>query len=149
MTTTNPGTGGCLCGAVRYALAALPTGLTACHCQMCRRHSGGVHLGFEIAAEGIAFDGAENIGTFQSSDWAERGFCRCCGSSLFWRMTAEGPMQGTISLGAGTLDSHDGLTFEAEIYIDAKPDAYAFAGERPRLTEAEVLASVGIAPPPA
>jgi hypothetical protein len=142
MAETNPGTGGCLCGAVRYRLAEPPDAFGACHCGMCRRFSGGIELGLEVRPGGIDWEGEDSIATYRSSDWAERGFCRICGSSLFWRLTVEGPMQGLMSLGAGTLDSHAGLTFASEIYIDAKPDSYAFAGERKRMTEADVMAMV-------
>jgi len=136
-------TGGCLCGAVRYTLAAAPESYGACHCNMCRRWTGGIELGLQVMPGGIDWTGDEAIGTYQSSTWAERGFCGICGSSLFWRLTAPGPMQGMLSLSAGSLDSLDGLALETEVYIDHKPAGHAFAGERTRLTEAEILAMVG------
>ena len=131
-------TGGCLCGAVRYRLTGAAPHFDACHCSMCRRFSGGVFLAVEVPAGGLSWEsGEDEIATYASSDWAERGFCRRCGSNLFWRMR-EG---GMMALAAGTLDSLDGLEFTAEIFIDHKPDAYAFAGERKRMTEAEVIAA--------
>ena len=135
-------TGGCLCGKVRYTLAEPPKGFGACHCGMCRKFSGGIELGIEVMPGGISWDGEENIGTFSSSEWAERGFCKTCGSSLFWRLTMEGPMKGLYSLSAGTLDSLEGLELTGEVYIDHKPAGYAFAGERKRMTEADVMAMV-------
>lgn len=139
--------GHCLCGAVRYTLAAPAKSFAACHCSMCRRWTGGVEMGLHNPPGGIVWEGEENIATYRSSEWAERGFCRICGSGLFWRLTAPGPMQGMLSLSVGSLDSVEGLSFDTEVYIDHKPDTYAFAGERTRMTEAKVLASVG-APPP-
>ncbi len=144
--TATATTGGCLCGAVRYRLATPPTEIGACHCGMCRKFSGGIELGLEIAPGGIVWEADAALRTYRSSDWAERGFCGVCGSSLFWRLTAEGPMQGLLSLSAGSLDSLDGLTLRHEVYIDAKPDGYAFAGDHKRMTEAEVLAMVGVEP---
>ena len=135
-------TGQCLCGAVSYELAEAPSSYGACHCVMCRRFSGGIEMGVEVPPAGITWTGEERIGTYQSSDWAERGFCKTCGSSLFWRLTAEGPMQGLLSLSAGSLDDLNGMEFKTEVYIDAKPDSYAFAGDRKRMTEAEVMAMV-------
>ena len=38
-------TGSCLCGAVTFTATELPDETGACHCQMCRKHSGGVFLG--------------------------------------------------------------------------------------------------------
>ncbi len=132
-------TGGCLCGAVRYALETEPDHVDYCHCAMCARFGG--PMGLEVPPGGISWEGEEQIQTHASSEWAERGFCKVCGSSLFWRMTAEGPGQGMISLNAGTLDDRNGLPLKTEIYIDMKPDGFAFAGERKTMTEAEVIAA--------
>ncbi|MEM0948369.1 MAG: GFA family protein [Pseudomonadota bacterium] len=135
-------TGGCLCGKVRYTLAVPPKGFGACHCGMCRKFSGGIELGIELMPGGIAWEGEENIGTFNSSEWAARGFCKICGSSLFWQLKAEGKMNGLYSLSAGTLDSLEGLELTGEVFIDHKPKGYDFAGNHTRMTEAEVMAMV-------
>ena len=55
-------------------------------------------------------------------------------------------MRGLMSLSAGTLDSLDGLELTHEVYVDHKPAGHAFAGERKRMTEAEVLEMAGVAP---
>ena len=138
-------TGGCLCGAVRYRLANA-TAFGACHCGMCRKFSGGVFLAVDAAPGDVSWESSESLRVFPSSEWAERGFCATCGSSLFWRLTAEGPRTGTTAIAAGTLDSLDGLAFDSEIYTDHKPAAYAFAGDRPRKTEDECLAGAGLGP---
>lgn len=145
MTMAATTTGGCLCGGVRYRLATAPTSFGACHCGMCRRFTGGVEFGIQVPPDGITWEAEDSLRTYGSSAWAERGFCCTCGSSPFWRLTAAGPMQGLMSLAAGTLDSLEGLTFDVEVYIDHKPAAYAFAGERKRMTEADVMAMVGAA----
>ncbi|MDU8942371.1 GFA family protein [Ovoidimarina sediminis] len=135
--------GGCLCGAIRYRLAETPTEFGACHCGMCRKSSGGVGLAMEVPDGGLTFtEGEDRIASFQSSDWAERAFCPVCGSGLYWRMTAEGPAKGLTILNAGTLDDMNGMAFTHEIYVDNQPDCYAFAGERKRMTEAEVIEMV-------
>lgn len=138
--------GSCLCGAVTYTVSHSPDRAGACHCGNCRKHSGGIFFGIEIKPDAIAFDGADHIATFASSDWAERGFCKTCGSTLFYRMTAPGPMQGTYHLAFGTLDDTDGIGMEGEIFIDKKPATYAFAGDHATMTEAEFMAMY--APPP-
>ena len=133
--------GGCLCGAVRYVLDPAPDHLDVCHCAMCRTFGGGIGLGLEVAPGGWKITGEDNVQTYQSSEWAERGFCKICGSSLFWRMTeTEGPGAGMVSLCAGTLDDLNGLPLKTEIYVDEKPDAYAFAGDTKKMTGAEVEA---------
>ena len=135
-------TGGCLCGAVRFTLAETPKSYGACHCGMCRKFSGGIELGLHVLPAGITWDKDDDLATYVSSEWAERGFCRTCGSSLFWRLAAPGPMQGMLSLSVGALDDMSGLVFDTEVYIDHKPESHAFAGERNRMTEADVMEMV-------
>ncbi|WP_158965117.1 GFA family protein [Chachezhania sediminis] len=139
-------TGGCLCGAVRYTLVQAPDHYDACHCGMCRKFSGGVEFGFDTPPDSVTWEGAENIRTYRSSDWAERGFCGTCGSSLFYRTVGDGPAAGFLSMAGGSLDSLEGLTLTTEIYIDSKPSGHAFAGDTKKMTEAQVMAAFGIAP---
>lgn len=135
-------TGSCLCGAVRFRITGAPRHAAACHCGMCRKWSGGLFMVVETTSEDIAFDGRENIGLYQSSEWAERGFCKTCGSSLFYRLTVAGAHQGTCYVGLGTLDDPSGIAVTHEIFIDDKPDGYALAGETEKMTGAEVFQSV-------
>ncbi len=132
--------GSCLCGAVKYTVTSLPSSAGACHCGTCRKWSGGIYIGVQVAPDDICFEGAENITRFKSSDWAERGFCGICGSSLFYRVTAPGPHEGTYHIGMGTLDDPGGLRVTEEIFTDAKPKGYAFAGDLKGMTGAEVFA---------
>ena len=46
-------------------------------------------------------------------------------------------MHGEYHFGAGTLEDWSDLKMAGEIYIDRKPGAYDFAGDHPRLTEAQ------------
>jgi hypothetical protein len=64
----------------------------------------------------------------QSSAWGERAWCADCGSPLWFRVTVDSPYAGTIELPIGSFDDANGLTMANEIYIDHKPDSYAFAG---------------------
>jgi len=75
-------TGSCLCGKVAYS-AKVKTGAGACHCHMCRRWSGGLYMSVHALGK-VEFQGAENIQNYESSEWAERGFCTQCGSSLYY-----------------------------------------------------------------
>ncbi|MEL6232919.1 MAG: GFA family protein [Pseudomonadota bacterium] len=137
--------GKCLCGAVRYRFASAEDSIGACHCEMCRRFSGGVFMTIEAAPGSVVFEGAENITVYKSSDWAERGFCKICGAGLFYRVTVPGPYQGMTMMTAGTLDDPSDLPLATELFIDQKPEGYAFAGTQETLTEAEVMAMVAAA----
>ncbi len=101
---------------------------------MCRRWSSGPL--FAAAAEGVAFDGVESLATYRSSEWAERGFCKSCGSNLFYRLTPSGPYMMCV----GAFDDPSQFRLVAEIFIDHKPEGYAFAGDLLRSTEAEIFA---------
>ncbi len=131
-------TGRCLCGAVSYTAKGLEGTMAACHCGMCRRWSGGPLLA--IGFGDIVWVGEDKITTYTSSEWAERGFCSKCGSSLFYRFTSPGPNQGREHIAFGTMDDQSGFEMTFEYFIDLKPDAYTLAGECKKLTEAEVFA---------
>jgi len=82
---TSPYSGGCQCGAVRYALYALPEQAHLCHCRMCQKAVGNA---FAALAPIRLEDFAWTKGTpavFLSSSAAERGFCSACGTPLFFR----------------------------------------------------------------
>lgn len=147
MSETKPMTGGCLCGAVRFS-ASIKGGAGACHCETCRKWSSGPLMC--VNADGpVDFEGAENLSRYRSSDWAERGFCARCGSTLFYHLLP-GQMapEGMYILSAGALDDQSGLVFDHEVFVDKNPGWYAFAGEeaRNRMTEADILKMVGAAP---
>jgi len=87
----------------------------------------------------VAFTGTEHIKRYASSDWAERGFCAECGSTLFYCLKE--PQMYVMATGA--FDDPEQFSLEGEIYIDEKPGGYNFAGDHPRLTGEEFMASMG------
>jgi hypothetical protein len=76
------------------------------------------------------------ITVYQSSEWAERGFCKHCGSPLFYRLKSD----GSYYLPVGLLDDTEGLTLVSEIFIDRKPALYSFAEKTKKMTAEETLA---------
>lgn len=127
-------TGGCLCGAVTFTAAKVDQNHHACHCGMCRRWAGSPLLA--ASADEVSFSGEENITVFDSSEWAERGFCRTCGSNLFYRLKETGGYHMPV----GIFDDQSGFKIIGEIFIDRKPPGYAFEGEHSRHTEEETMA---------
>ncbi len=137
MTRQDKRTGRCLCGKVGYTFTPAELEIDACHCSMCRRWSGGP--GLSVKAAGVAdVTGRDNVSIYKSSDWGERHFCGHCGTHLFY----SAPTFGYFGVSAGTIDDLDGLLLTTEIFIDCKPDAYAFANPTRKLTEAEFIAMV-------
>ena len=128
-------TGRCLCGAVSYVAENVETDIRSCHCSQCRRWSGASIMAASVGS--VEFGGAEHIKRFDSSDWAERGFCAECGSSLFYHL------KGTerYVLWLGSFDDQAPFKLVGEIYIENKPVGYDFAGDHPRMTGEAFMAS--------
>ena len=131
--------GHCLCGTVTVRATPVRRHVEACHCTMCRRWSGLAYLGVHCGSD-VAFEGEEHIVRYRSSEWAERGFCGRCGSSLFFHYLPK----GTYGLLAGLFPDDALLQLNEEIFIDEKPDYYAFAGDTEKMTGAEVIAKFGV-----
>jgi hypothetical protein len=127
-------TGRCLCGAVCFSATDAELRFGACHCRMCQQWAGGPFLA--TSTRGVRFEDDKHLVRHQSSDWAERGFCARCGSALFYKVLASDAYEMCI----GAFDDTDGFVLDSEIFVDRKPDAYAFAGDHERLTEAETIA---------
>lgn len=127
--------GTCLCGVVSIEAKAKSNSIGACHCTMCQKWGGGPFFAAECEDQ-VSFEGAENISTFSSSEWAERGFCRNCGTHLFYRLKKEGHYAIPYSL----IENHDGWVFSEQIFIDKKPSFYSFSNRTNNLTGEEVFA---------
>lgn len=77
--------GSCLCGAVSIVVKGLFEHLPeACHCQQCRKQTGGYLMGVNVRKRALSGNGDESVVWYQSSDEVKRGFCRNCGLTLFW-----------------------------------------------------------------
>src|SRR3989441_799269 len=78
-------TGGCQCGAVRFALSAPPAKVSICHCRMCQKASGAPFASFaDIEHADFSWTKGKPA-AFQSSSIAERDFCAACGTPLSFR----------------------------------------------------------------
>ena len=136
--------GACICGKVSYK-ATLKTSAGACHCGMCRQWSGGPYMAVHATGK-PAFNGEEHIGIYSSSQWAERGFCKNCGSNLFYHLLPRpGLPDGEYMLSAGAIADQSQLNFDNEVYVEQAPGWYRFTEEenRTRLTEADIMAMYG------
>jgi len=138
MPETIVASGHCLCRAVKFKANAASKSLGACHCKMCRSLCSGPYLSVDCGSE-VEFNSTENIGVYNSSEWAERGFCTQCGSQLFYRLKGNGQ---TI-MSAGLFDDNLGFVFDHQVFIDEKPNYYCFSNETENMTGAEVFAKYG------
>ena len=83
----------------------------------------------------VLFEGEENISVFNSSEWAERGFCRKCGSHLFYRLKES--KQYIVPV--GLFDDNSTFVFDHQVFIDEKPSFYCFSNKTNNMTGAEVI----------
>lgn len=137
--------GGCLCGAVRFDARNVPDTFSICHCEWCRRWTGSALLEVSVKTEDLTWKGTDNIAFHASSDWAERAWCKVCGTNLYFRHTKEDKWFGSTDVPIGIFDDATGFTLNYEIFIDHKPDSYAITGSdqgarHKQLTRAQVLA---------
>jgi len=128
-------TGGCLCGAVRFSATAKRE-IGACHCSMCRKWTAGPFLTVDCG-DSVKVSDAANLAWYRSSDWAERAFCKQCGSTLFYRLVG----RNDHFVSAESLDDTSGFALTHQIFIDEKPAYYDFANKTKNMTGAEVIAA--------
>ncbi len=77
-------TGGCLCEAIRFTTLGPPKNVLYCHCRMCRRATGQpIVAGAYFKLSQVNFERGDPC-RYPSSPYAERGFCRDCGTPLFY-----------------------------------------------------------------
>jgi hypothetical protein len=128
--------GQCLCGKVKIQAGAVVLQAGVCHCQYCQKWGGGPLFTLDAGTE-VKLDGACFVSTFNSSDWAERGFCNNCGTHLFYRLK----QNGQYFIPVGLLDQLTDLVLDHQIFIEQKPEWYCLANQTTELTGAEVFAA--------
>lgn len=136
MTQQNA-SGGCLCGSVTLHVPALDNEVGICHCGTCRKWVGGPFFTIECGAD-VRIEGEEHLQAYASSDWAERVFCKRCGTALFYRLKEDGAM----AVSAGLFEPQ-ALHLTKQIFIEEKPGYYEFANVTQKMTGAEVFAAYG------
>ena len=80
--TAQPLTGGCQCGAVRYAVADAGENAFLCHCRMCQKAMGNLFSAMiAVPPQSVTWTRGKPS-TFRSSHSGQRGFCSACGTPL-------------------------------------------------------------------
>ena len=112
--------GRCLCGAVTFKIKGELRQVLVCHCSQCRRSSGHQWAATAAPVEAIDIDCQNTLSWYRSSSKAKRGFCRRCGSSLFWQLDGS----TSLSIAAGSLNLPTGLSTQEHIYFENASDYY-------------------------
>jgi hypothetical protein len=108
--------GGCQCGAVRYALFEVPPRTSLCHCRMCQKAVGQPFAAYATVAEDKFAWTRGAPPAWKSSTAAERHFCPLCGTSLTFRYFHK----PQISVAVGTLDHPERVTPVAHVGVEGR-----------------------------
>lgn len=141
MSTPNQKHGHCLCKKVYVTISPDKKIFDACHCSMCRRWGGGPAFTVEGGKE-FKIEGKDFVGVYDSSEWAQRAFCKNCGTHLYYHLKNT----NFYNFSLGLFESMEDFKFHVQIFVDSKPGFYDFANKTEMMTEAEVLAKFGSAP---
>lgn len=122
---TGTRTGRCLCGQVTFEFTEDKDGITACHCGQCRKWSGHFWASHNAAFGSLKISsGDDQLSWFRASDYARRGFCKNCGSALFWHGDKLDDYQDRIAIAAGAIDDTSGISLSEHIFVADKGDYY-------------------------
>ena len=112
--------GGCLCGKVRYKLAADPVISRICWCRTCQHFSGNGTANAIFPTQGMEVSGEMSVFTSESDSGniINRRFCPHCGSHLFGDSTTR---PGLTVVRLGTLDNPSSVSPTANIWVASAP----------------------------
>jgi len=125
--------GGCLCGAVRFAVEAFSSGVFKCHCSKCRKAFGGASSAAALAREDkfTWLQGEGAVREFRCDSGFTRRFCPGCGSILPQYL----PDTSLYWVPVGLLDADPGLRLKHHIHVNSRAAWEILDGEARRHPE--------------
>lgn len=112
--------GSCLCKAVKFEVEGQLPGASACHCTICRKITGHYEAGVDVKRSAVKISGNENLTWYHSSEKVRRGFCKTCGSALFFDLLNA----DWIGISMGVFDGPTNTKLERHIFMGDKGDYY-------------------------
>jgi hypothetical protein len=113
-------TGGCQCGAVRYAIDGPFMNPHICHCRMCQKAFGNYFAALvAVQRKDLHWTKGEPA-LFRSSSVVARGFCHDCGTPLSY---AHDNSERTL-ISIGSLDHPEALTLLKQFGIEGRLPAF-------------------------
>ena len=126
-------TGGCLCGALRFALAGAPGPMVECHCSDCRKIAGGgaAYLVAAKAADFTITSGAPASHTVTADSGARvtRHFCADCGAPLYSTPDAA---PGNVYIKVGAFDDFPAFRPQVAVWTASAPPWHAIPEDAAR-----------------
>ena len=123
--------GRCECGAVAFEVTNLRKTVTFCHCSQCRRISGHYWAATRADTSDVRFTAQDGLTWYHASDRARRGFCRTCGSSLFYQPIGA----NHLGIAAGCIDLPTGMTPAKHIFTADAGDYYTIPDDAPHIPD--------------
>ena len=115
--------GACLCGAVTICVNGdLEHEAEACHCSQCRKHSGHFLAAVNVRKTALSVQGKDAVSWYSSSAQVKRGFCKHCGSTLFWQPVMEDYLWTSVAM--GLFDQSTGVSLSKHTFVADKGDYY-------------------------
>jgi hypothetical protein len=124
--------GGCLCGAVRYAISGEPIMAAICHCSMCRRAHAAPAVAWAMFRDDQVRFTRGAAATYASSSEARRGFCADCGTQLSFTATF---IPGLIDITIGSLDRPEAIAPTLHYWDSKRLPWVRFDDDLPRYPE--------------
>lgn len=119
-------TGSCYCGKIIFELWDFDPQYSTCHCTECRKWTGSFYACIAAKTGDYKISGSEHITWYLKTPNSEQGFCKTCGSAIFWR---EKPDIGYLDFAIGMLDNPQQLTARRHIFCKNKADFYALPND--------------------
>lgn len=123
--------GSCLCAGVRFAVLGELPPAQVCHCGQCRKAQGTAFAtNVPVRRDHFLLEqGADLLGSFESSPGKHRVFCRTCGSPVYSRRDA---LPDILRIRLGLLDAPAGVRFEACYFVGDKAAWWPMDGQVPQ-----------------
>jgi hypothetical protein len=120
--------GSCLCGAVKFSVDQDLKNPDACHCSKCRKWTGHYLASADVPKSALHIEGEDQLSWYKSSEKVQRGFCKHCGSSLFF----EPFFHDWVGVAMGALDEPSRTKLGMHIFVAEKGDYYDIADGLPQ-----------------
>jgi hypothetical protein len=124
--------GGCLCGAVRYAVSGEPVTSGFCHCKLCRGSAGAPVMAWAMFPEGQFAYTKGKPAIYESTPGSLRAFCGACGTQVAF--TGDG-IPGLVDITVGSLDDPSALPPQAHIFESRRISWLHLSDDLPRFAE--------------
>lgn len=127
--------GGCQCGAVRFRAGGLLDNPHVCHCRMCQRATGNFFAPLVGVPHDLLTWTAGTAAVFESSQGYERGYCRDCGTPLFYRRAGG----SHTSLMIGAFDDPSGIPLLYEFGMESRAGQLEALGHVEAYTTEDIM----------